>query len=107
MTRKDTRTKAERQSDKEWAADQIAHYLPHGSNVWAIRVNRTRSGRESWEFLAPYEGEIIKVSLFFARLFDLRMDQVYGGVTDSEPELTNHVARKLYGSGRALNLFKL
>jgi len=110
MPRKDTRTKAERQKDKENAQDLIFHYLPQGSKVWAVRVNRTRSGRESWEFLAVHQPEraVMKVSLSFARLTEQAMDQAYGGVANCDPNQTvYHVALKMYGSPDALTLLKL
>lgn len=115
MTRKDTRTKAERQTDREWAKDKLLHYLASGDEtgiIYAVRVHRTRAGNESWEFLTAEirngKAEIVKISLFLARFLGMQIDQSYGGVSSCDPsQLVYHLGVKFNGDHSAFRLFKL
>ena len=114
---RDTRSKAERQSDKEWAKGKLLHYLARNEGddtgiIYAIRVNRTRTGRESWEFLTTDirggKAEIVKISLFLARFLGMSMDTTYGGVSNCDPsQLVYHLGIRFNGNPSAFTLFKL
>lgn len=116
MPRKDTRTKAERQTDREWATVKLHSILdpfpPEHREIVAVRTNRTR-GRESWEFFAVDKGQfdvpsIVKVSLLVARILDWPMDTVYGGVANCDPhQALYHVSEALYGKPGAIATVKI